>query len=84
MTRNPLREAEVNNPHGVGSLTNSEVAEFAATVHYLRAVIPAAFGVEWTDPASSGDGYVVTESPRSGGGYFTGYRGVRKMARGMR
>lgn len=82
MTRNPLREAEVNNPHGVGSLTDDEVAEFTATVDYLRAVIPAAFGLEWNDPVFSGDGYVVTELPRSSGGYFGGYRGVRKTANG--
>ncbi|OZD69024.1 hypothetical protein CH272_10115 [Rhodococcus sp. 05-340-1] len=82
MTRNPLGEAEENNPDGVGALTDAEVAQFTATVEYLRSVIVAAFGVEWTDPVFSGDGYVVTEFPRSGGGYFTGYRGVRKTARG--
>ncbi|WP_196250469.1 hypothetical protein, partial [Rhodococcoides fascians] len=82
MTRNPLREAEENNPHGVGALTDGEVAQFTAAVEYLRSVIVAAFGVEWTDPVFSGDGYVVTEFPRSRGGYFTGYQGVRKVVRG--
>ncbi|OZE95930.1 hypothetical protein CH302_16720 [Rhodococcus sp. 15-2388-1-1a] len=82
MTRNPLREAEENNPHGVGVLTDDEVAQFTAAVEYLRSVIVAALGVEWTDPVFTGDGYVVTEFPRSGGGYFDGYRGVRKTARG--
>ncbi|WP_143546037.1 MULTISPECIES: hypothetical protein [unclassified Rhodococcus (in: high G+C Gram-positive bacteria)] len=81
MTRNPLREAEENNSLGVGSLTDGEVAQFTAAVEYLRSVIVAAFGVEWTDPVFSGDGYVVTEFPRSGG-YFDGYEGVRKTARG--
>jgi hypothetical protein len=81
MTRNPLREAEENNPHGVGALADGEVAQFTAAVEYLRSVIVAAFGVEWTDPVFSGDGYVVTEFPRSGG-YFDGYEGVRKTARG--
>ena len=81
MTRNPLREAEENNPHGVGVLTDGEVAQFTAAVEYLRSVIVAAFGVEWTDPVFSGGGYVVTEFPRSGG-YFDGYEGVRKTARG--
>ena len=81
MTRNPLREAEENNSLGVGSLTDGEVAQFTAAVEYLRSVIVAAFGVEWTDPVFSGDGYVVTEFPRSGG-YFDGYDGVRKTARG--
>lgn len=82
MTRNPLRQAEVNNPHGVGLLTDAEVAEFTATVDYLRAVIPAAFGMGWNDQVFSGDGYVVTQLPRSSGGYFGGYRGVRKTANG--
>ncbi|NMM92195.1 hypothetical protein B2J88_49480 [Rhodococcus sp. SRB_17] len=82
MTRNPLREAEENNPHGTGTLTDAEVAEFTATVDYLRAVIPAAFGMEWTDPVFSGDGYVVTELLRRSSGYFRGYRGVRKAANG--
>ncbi|NMM92566.1 hypothetical protein B2J88_51515 [Rhodococcus sp. SRB_17] len=82
MTRNPLREAEANNPHGTGALTDAEVAEFSATVDYLRAVIPAAFGMEWNDPVFSGDGYVVTELPRRSSGYFRGYRGVRKTANG--
>ncbi|GHP18256.1 hypothetical protein RN2511_029920 [Rhodococcus sp. NKCM2511] len=81
MTRNPLREAEENNPHGAGALTDDEVAQFTAAVEYLRSVIVAAFGVEWTDQVFSGDGYVVTEFPRSGG-YFDGYEGVRKTARG--
>ncbi|ATI36537.1 hypothetical protein CPI83_30570 (plasmid) [Rhodococcus sp. H-CA8f] len=83
MTRNPLLEAEENNFLGTGSLTDAEVAEFKATVDYLRAVIPAAFGLEWNDPIFSGDGYVVTEVPRSSGGrFFDGYRGVRKTAKG--
>ncbi|MEU2237727.1 hypothetical protein, partial [Streptomyces vietnamensis] len=83
MTRSPLREAEENNFLGTGSLTDDEVAEFTATVDYLRAVIPAAFGLEWNDPAFSGEGYVVTELPRSSGGrFFDGYRGVRKTANG--
>jgi hypothetical protein len=81
MIRNPLREAEENNPHGVGSLTDDEVAQFTAAVEYLRSVIVAALGVEWTDPVFTGDGYVVTEFPRSRG-YFDGYEGVRKTARG--
>ena len=81
MTRNPLRGAEEDNFLGVGSLTDDEVAQFTAMVEYLRSVILAAFGVEWTDPVFSGDGYVVTEIPRSRG-YFAGYDGVRKTARG--
>ncbi|MGR6585081.1 hypothetical protein ACT89R_31215 (plasmid) [Rhodococcus qingshengii] len=83
MTRNPLREAEENNLYGAGSLTDAEVAEFKATVDYLRSVIPAAFGLEWNDPVFSGDGYIVTEVPRSSGGrFFDGYQGVRKTANG--
>ncbi|MCD2104369.1 hypothetical protein O4214_05475 [Rhodococcus erythropolis] len=83
MTRKPLREAEGNNLYGAGALTDAEVAEFKATVDYLRSVIPAAFGLEWNDPVFSGDGYVVTEVPRSSGGrFFDGYQGVRKTANG--
>lgn len=82
MTRNPLREAEENAHHGVGSLTDTEVSAFSATVDYMRSVIPAAFELEWNDPVFSGDGYVVTELPRSSGGYFGGYRGVRKTENG--
>ena len=44
-------------------------------------MIVAALGVEWTDPVFTGGGYVVTEFPRSRG-YFDGYEGVRKTARG--
>ena len=82
MTRTPLHEAEENNPHGGGSLTDSEVAEFTATVSDLRAVIAAAFGLEWNDAVFSGDGYVVTELQRGSSGYFRGYRGVRKTEDG--
>lgn len=78
MTRNVLRDAEENNVLGTGALTDPEVAEFTATVDYLRSVIPAAFGTEWNDLVFSGDGYVVTELQRGGSGYFRGYRGVRK------
>ncbi|GAA1078455.1 hypothetical protein GCM10009648_14390 [Tsukamurella spumae] len=83
MTRNPLREAEENAPHGVGSLTDAEVSEFSAAVDYMRSVIPAAFGLEWNDAVFSGDGYVVTEMQRGSSGYFSGYRGVRKTANGF-
>jgi hypothetical protein len=82
MTRNPLRQAEENNPHGVGSLTDTQVSAFTATVNYMRLVIPDAFGLEWNDAVFSGGGYVVTELPRSSGGYFGGYRGVRKIENG--
>lgn len=39
--------------------------------------------MEWNDPVFSGDGYVVTEMQRGSSGYFSGYRGVRKISNGF-
>ncbi|MGF7120554.1 hypothetical protein [Rhodococcus sp. AG1013] len=77
--RRPHAVAEENNWLGEGALTD---AEFTEVVEHLRVVLPALLGEQWTDAVFSGDGYVVTESPRSAGGYFRGYRGVRKTAQG--
>lgn len=80
--RRPHAVAEENNWLGEGALTDAEVAEFTEVVEHLRVVLPALLGEQWTDAVFSGDGYVVTESLRSAGGYFRGYRGVRKTAQG--
>ncbi len=80
--RHPHAVAEENNWLGEGALADAEVAEFTDAVEHLRVVLPASLGEQWTDDVFSGDGYVVTESPRGDGGYFRGYRGIRKTAKG--
>lgn len=32
----------------MGSLTDTEVSAFSATVDYMRSIISAAFGLEWS------------------------------------
>lgn len=83
MTRNGLRDTEEYIVLGTVELTDAEVAAFIATADCLRSIIPVAFGTEWNDLVFSGDGYVVTEVPRSSGErYFDGYCGVRKTPKG--
>lgn len=74
--------AEENNWLGEGTLTDMEIEQFTEVVEHLRVVLLASLGEQWTNAVFSGDGYVITESPRRDSGYFRGYRGVRKTAKG--